>query len=511
MRYIQLLLLLFPLLAQAQQELADIKQFPPNMYLDTAYAPFYLGVASGDPLRDRVLIWTHVTPPDNTTQQITLQWQVALDTSFQQMVNNGSVNVTAATDWTVKVDADKLQPGGTYYYRFETPEGKYSQTGRAKTLPGDTVSHLRFAIGSCSSVFSGYFNAYARIAERDDINVMLHLGDYIYDYVDEQEPYRVSDPYPAEPRDLNAFRERHKYYLADPDLRKARQQQTWIVIWDNHDILSDNTPGNASGKQAFFEYVPIRAYYPQEPYRIYRDFHFGKLVDLYMLDEDSYDQKYPDPTKNTFLGIPQDRWLDFQLTASPAKWRIIGSQRLMGSWMRKGLPVKMFHIPGEGRYFDPGCWDGYVTERNHIYQLLRDNHIHNNIVVSGDLHMSFASNLVEDPLNRKLYNRHTGEGAVGVEFLPTSISRGNFDKQHLPKVVTNIARRVFRRINPQNVYMDLLQHGYGILDITPERCVAEFWYTPIRSVTTEQHMARGLQVLDGKDHWEWQQLLEPVK
>jgi alkaline phosphatase D len=340
---------------------------------------------------------------------------------------------------------------------------------------------------------------------------MIHLGDYIYDYVDDEEQVRVPDPFPKRPASLQDYRERHKYYLAEPDLRYARQQQTWIAIWDNHDILNDDPKLIDVAKQAFFEYLPIREQDPAEPYRIYRSFKMGNLADLMMLDEDSYVSNTPNDTStHTFLGHAQRNWLYQQLGSSKGKWRIIGSQKMMGSWYSKGLPGSS-KLPGNGTYFDPNDWDGFPEERGNIYDFLKDNKINNNIVVSGDLHMSFAINLTKDPFNRKIYKRSTGKGAVGVEFLPSSISRGNFDEQGVPVSVIPTAQTLSKRANPHHVYCEFMQHGYGILDITPERSIAEFWYVRKDIITNKQTFAVGLKVKDGENHWEWQMLAYPTK
>ncbi|HRG88228.1 MAG TPA: PhoD-like phosphatase N-terminal domain-containing protein, partial [Chitinophagales bacterium] len=162
------------------------------MYPDSVYFPFNYGVASGDPLQDRVIIWTRAKATDNS---LNLKWEVATDTGFTNIVRHGTANAGTATDFTVKTDVDGLQPGHVYYYRFITEAGKKSQTGIARTLPADTVKQFKLAVVSCSSVWAGYFNAYRSIAKRPDIDYVVHLGDYVYDYADDQQLNRM----PPEP------------------------------------------------------------------------------------------------------------------------------------------------------------------------------------------------------------------------------------------------------------------------------------------------------------------------
>lgn len=491
----------------AQNELPSTTSLPANMYHDTAHAPFLFGVASGDPLSDRVIIWTRISPAQNQNS-IAVKWEMALDPLFNNIVNSGATEATGTKDWTVKVDADNLQAGTQYYYRFISPDGKYSATGRAKTAPAPGATHFRFASLSCSSIYSGFFNAYRRLGERNDIDLVVHLGDYIYDFVDEEEQLRVPLPYPQEPNDLATFRERHRYYLTDPDLRFARQQQTWIAIWDNHDIDVRHPEIDKQAKQAFFEYLPIREVTLEEPYRIYRQFSFGGLFDLFMLDMDSYVIK--DGADRTFLGKQQLEWLKQSVSSSKATWKFIGSQKMVGGWYSKGIP-KFLGLPGDGTFFDTSSFDGHDEERSALLQYFADSLINNLVVVSGDMHMTFAMNLTPDPHNRKVYNRRTGQGSVGVEILTTSISRGNFDEQGAPKPAAELVRKISMRTNPHHVFTDFIQHGYGILDITPDRVIAEMWYSPVLYQTPKEKFGVALKVRNGKNQWDWKLLAEPVK
>ena len=487
--------------------------YPDNIYADTAYAPFYYGVASGDPMQDRVIIWTKISVPDSFSyiheivhhkfHNRMLKWAVANDSLFHDVVSAGTVVAEHMNDYTVKVDVTGLQSGHQYYYRFYTTGDTHSQIGICRTLPDESVKHIKFALVSCSSVWSGYFNAYRRIAERQDIDFVIHVGDYIYDFVDNEEERRMPAPYPTEPDSLSAWRARHTYYLLDPDLREARRTKTWIGEWDNHDTHYKKHPGTDGGVQAFYEYLPIRMPDTLHPERIYRHFHFGMLADLDMIDMYLFRGKEEfEPGHKSILGLQQDVWFKESLLQSKSTWHLVGNQEMMGSWLSQGLP-HFLRLPGNGKYFDPGDWDGYPEDRARLYDFIDSLHIKNFVALSGDLHMSFALDLTKDPQNKKGYNKHTGEGAVGVELLGPSISRGNMsDRKVVPKGSIPLVQAISRSVNPHHVWVNFARHGYCTLDVTPERCVGEFWYSDILKRTTKETFAAGLTVHNGANHWD---------
>ncbi len=471
-------------------------RLPDRMYADSAYAPFLLGVASGDPAQTRVVIWTRA----ETTGP--LRWEMASDSLFTSIVHSGTAHCLAVHDYTTLVDVDSLQPGHHYYYRFTTASGQSSQTGRASTLPDDSAKHLRIALVSCSGAWSGYFNAYRHIAQREDIDYLVHVGDYIYDDVDPDEHVRMPYPEPQIPHTLADWRDRHQYYLLDPDLRLARQNKTWIAEWDNHDNHYSNFERTADGLTAFYEYVPIRMPDTTHPEHIFRSFRFGPLADIHMIDMYLFRGREDFAAgKRSILGNVQDAWLKQSLRQSTTIWHLLGNQEMMGSWLSHGIP-SFLHPPGNGTYFSSSDWDGYVEDRARFYHYLDTAHIHNLVTLTGDLHMSFIIDLAPDPLDEDVYDRRTGRGSLGVEVLTPSISAGNMDEEHIPRWVIPLFQRMSRNLNPHHRWVQFWRHGYTTIDLTPERCVAQFCYLDILHYSDRAIYSRPFVVRRGADHWD---------
>jgi alkaline phosphatase D len=354
---------------------------------DGAGGSFQHGVASGDPLSDRVILWTRVTPPKAADQGDALvHWQVATDEAMRQLVGSGSVVTGADKDYTVKVDAAGLLPGHVYYYRFSSG-GAFSPVGRTKTLPKQDVKQVRLAVFCCANYPAGYFNVYADAARQDNLDAALHIGDYIYEY--ESTGYACANAVKlgrvSEPRNilmnLDDYRRRYAQYRSDTDLQALHAAVPWIVVWDDHEFADDtwrdgsvdhrankNGPFSlrrAAAVQAYHEWMPIRAPEPDNPDRIYRSFDFGKLVSLHMLDTrligrdqqlmlSSYYDEDEDFDAEKFrrdvasparqmMGKEQMAWLEHQVMASGARWQVLGQQVLMAR-MEYPQPVLMDDI-----------------------------------------------------------------------------------------------------------------------------------------------------------------------
>ncbi|GAA4414500.1 alkaline phosphatase D family protein [Quisquiliibacterium transsilvanicum] len=330
---------------------------------------FAYGVASGDPLADRVILWTHARLGDRD-DPVELAWEVATDPGFTALVSSGTVIADASTGFTAKVDATGLAQGQSYYYRFRR-NASVSPVGQTRTLPASGATEVRFAVFSCPNYPNGFFNAYAEAA-RSDAQYAIHLGDYIYEY--EAGGYasqnaaalgRVSDP-PQELLSLDDYRRRHAQYKSDIDAKLLHARMPMIAVWDDHEIANDAwrdgaenhhpaTEGSyaarrAAALQAYHEWMPIRT--GADRARIYRSFDFGSLLSLHMLDtrhlarDLQVDQlalgglkgpqaqaaAYADFTSPTrqMLGLEQQAWLQGRMAASTATWQVLGQQVLMG-------------------------------------------------------------------------------------------------------------------------------------------------------------------------------------
>lgn len=488
-------ILLFSFYTQAQ----NYQSYPENIYADTLHAPFYHGVASADPLIDKVLLWTRISPENNPlNDSLSVYWEISLDSSFTSITDSGTIYTDSMKDWTLTVDAGNLSPNTYYYYRFQDSLGKYSAKGRTKTAPTGNNTSFEIGVVSCSSIFSGFFNAYSRMAENDDIDLIVHLGDYIYDFVDVDEEVRIPTPYPLNSATKEQWRDRHSYYLLDPDFRKAKQMHPFVVIWDNHDVKDKGIYRNGS-IEAFREWVPVRS---NKVDSIYRNFSYGNLVDLIMMDVHLYkDVDEIAPGEYSFLGNTQYEWLTNKLINSTAQWKLLGSEKMFGGFYAKGLPETL-PIPRDGDVFNTNSWDGYMLERENLLKTIRDSSINNVMVLSGDMHFTTAMNLVVDPFDTLNYNPLTGDGAVGTEFLPTSISRGNFDERGLPVSIAEAFTPLLMRINPQIVHMELVSHGYGLLRINQNEIRAEYHYCPILEKSTEDILAKTLVMKDKANKWD---------
>lgn len=477
-------------------------QLPANIYTDAAYAPFLYGVASFEPTPNGIIIWTHITPDSATQSNSNVNWQIATDTNFLNVVQSGTATTDASKDWTVAVDISNLNSYTTYHYRFQAPNGNYTRKGRTRTAPATTsnVNHLRMAVASCSSVFSGFFNSYQQIAQRLDLDIVVHLGDYIYDFVDPDEEVRVPTPYPTSPATKQEWRARQKYYLMDPDLRAARQMHPWIVIWDNHDT-DYNGPIAVESREAFLEYVPMRLTTPTDTKKIYRKFSYGNLLDIFMADILLYRDVDNVPSGGpSILGTAQYNWLSSELLASTAKWKLVGNQKMMCGWSVANIPSWFPVTIGNGTVLDPNSWDGYDDARDQLLDFIENNNIDNVMVLSGDAHVSMASDLDQDPSGSG-YNSSTGVGAVAVEFLPTSVTRGNFNEMGYPSWVVSSIVTYMDAANPNQVFSNIVDHGYGVIDLKPDSAIAEFWYMNILNPTTTQNFAKGLLLKDAENHW----------
>jgi alkaline phosphatase D len=448
---------------------------------------FRHGVASGDPLTDRVIIWTRATPRPDVSGTIQVTWRVADDDRFERVVAQGTAETSAARDFTVKIDAGNLRAGCFYYYAFET-SGERSPVGRTKTLPQDDVQRLRLASVSCSNYPAGYFNVYRCLANRDDLDAVVHLGDYIYEfangvYGDGSGSGRM--PMPAgEATTLADYRQRYATYRSDVDLQAAHQAHPFIAVWDDHEVTNDWWRGGsartggaewpvrlAAGLQAYREWMPVRES-ADGAFRLYRSFRFGRLADLLMLDTRSFRDKQAggrdtarlaDPSR-TMMGKAQEAWFFDGLQQSQREgtgWRLIGQQTIFAPLSPPGVPVQNTDI-----------WEGYPAARARVFDAIEKNRLSNVAILTGDIHSSWALDVPRSPL--KGYTASSGAGSLAVELVTPAISS--------PPLFASAALRdstaLMQLFTPHLKFLDGERRGYVLLDVTKARLQAEWYHVP---------------------------------
>lgn len=460
--------------------------------VDPRLEPFYHGVASGDPTPDGIILWTRVTPPDDNP--ISVQWELASDTGFTAVLQSGTVQADTSTDYTVKLALSGLASGTTYYYRFRALD-RWSLTGRTRTASQD-ASQLRFVVVSCNNYPAGYFNAFGRIAERNDLDAVIHLGDFIYEYGEGDyggSPDRQELEPETETVNLQEYRQRYGWYRLDPDLRRAMQQHPFIFVWDDHESANDAWTGGAQNHdpllqgdwsvrrrraaRAYFEWTPIR----DEPnFSIYRKFSFGDLADLHMLDtrlegrqeqiSDYFDPLLWNPDR-TILGPVQFAWLSEGLRQSEARWKLIGNQVVFAPLLLDNFESI---YPGvRNQFLD--VWNGYPAERSRLLDTLATYGIENTVFLTGDVHVSMALDVPDWNGDTLFYDTLTAAGSRAVEFVGTSVSSDNFDEV-VGVFLANLVEGLFLGENPHASYNEFDRHGYFLVDLTAERAQGDYFY-----------------------------------
>jgi alkaline phosphatase D len=478
---------------------------------------FRHGVASGDPLADRVILWTRVTTP-KPAAAVPVAWQIALDAKFTRMVARGELVTGPARDFTVKVDAGGLEPGTTYYYRFQAANGQ-SPLGRTRTLPPSGVSRIRIGVVSCSNLPFGYFNAYACLANRADLDAILHLGDYIYeykngDYGDGTKLGRIPLP-DKEIVALQDYRDRHATYKLDPDSQEAHRQHPFIITWDDHEFANNSWSGGAenhdpengegdwwarraAATQAFYEWMPVREDVQALTARVYRTFSFGDLAALYMLDTRMIGRDaqvnakdvaaVASPTRS-LLGAAQEHWLAGEFMAASrnkTRWNVLGQQVMFA-------PQSAPNTVGA----NSDSWDGYRASRDRVFDMIEQQKVNNLVVLTGDVHSSWAYDLPRRPYDAG-YDRKSGKGSLGVEFAGTSItspSNLGVGPEGQKRLAATMAGR------PHLHYADGQYRGYFILDLTRERLQADFYaLATVQERSTKERFEKGFISESGGNH-----------
>lgn len=458
--------------------------------------PFRLGVASGSPLADAVVIWTRIVyDPLNAAATpavaLAVRWEVAEDERFSHIVAKGTAGATPALAHSVHVDVKGLQPARWYYYRFMLGDA-VSPVGRTRTAPAANAmpERLKLAVASCQHWEFGSYAAHRHIAAAAP-DLVAFLGDYIYEWG----PYQLQHPQravrTAECFTLADYRNRYAQYKSDAHLQAAHHAAPWIVTWDDHEVANDYAADRderldpnflarrAAAYQAFYEHMPIRLVLAKPGdyanLRIYQRYDWGRLARFHVLDDRQYRAWHACPPKGrggstsvvrracpalddprrTMLGDSQQRWLDAGLKNSPARWNILAQQTLMAQ--NSQLPFKQ---EGDVRIWTDG-WDGYPLARQRLLASLADSGAANPLVLSGDVHSFFAAEISRYP------TRGPGRGnqLVATEFCGTSVTSPSRPQKRTEEYVA---------MNPSIKYGKSDQRGFMLLDITPARTTAQF-------------------------------------
>ena len=454
--------------------------------------PFALGVASGSPTHESVVLWTRLLMQDGqaTDQRmgregITVRWELAHDDQFQRIVQKGQAQALPALAHAVHVEAQGLESDRWYHYRFMA-DGAVSAIGRTRTFPAPDAAARRLRLGyaSCQHWEHGFYSAYRHMRD-EDLDAVMFLGDYIYEYGGSSKAVRAASTDPTVT--LNDYRARYALYKSDPDLQAMHATCPWLLTWDDHEVQNDyagETPGSfgptvsdfaarrAAAYQAYYEHMPLRAsalksalagtWGQSSEMRLYGSVPFGRLATLYLLDDRQYRDRqaftkggatgsssvnpancpaWNNPDR-TLLGVAQERWLEQALGKSSGQWNVLGQQTVFGQRNFK---------PGEGHVLANDGWDGYAAARTRLTDTLQRQLTSNPVFLGGDVHSNWVGHVKAD------YARAESP-AVGVEFCGTSITSRGGENKGLSEILQE---------NPHFVFADREHRGYGVADFTP--------------------------------------------
>jgi alkaline phosphatase D len=464
---------------------ADLPPLPDGLPAEL----FALGVASGDPIPDSVVLWTRLVAdplavggglPD---APVPVRWQVASDEDFGDVVAEGDAVAEPALAHSVHVDPGGLDPDSWYWYRF-TVGDQVSPAGRTRTAPAEDASpdRLRFAFASCQNRQDGYWGAHEHMAE-EDVDLVVFLGDYVYEEGPIEGAVRTNET-PA-PVDLDGYRLRYGEYKLDPVLQASHARVPWVSTWDDHEV-ENNYAGDVSADggdefaarrvaayQAYYEHMPLRMDPPDRAdAELYRDLAWGTLARFFVLDGRQHrsDQACDaasdvgaacaavDDDGRTMLGADQERWLGESLDASDARWNVLAQQVIVS---KVDLPV------GSTEVVNLDQWDGYTAARRRLADQLAG--VRNPLIITGDIHASGVGVVTRDPDDPET-------DALAPELIGTSIS-SDFPAP-FAAVVEGAAE-----VSPAIRYVNARQRGYVVCEVTPDEVRADFRY--VSTVTEE--------------------------
>jgi alkaline phosphatase D len=447
----------------------------PNVF---ASYPFALGVASGYPSADGVVLWTRLAGILDPLA-VPVRWEIASDETMKSVISSGTVSAEPAWAHSVHIEVKGLAPERWYWYRFMTAGGE-SAVGRTRTAPLPTAAdpRLRFAFASCQQYEQGFFGAYRHIAA-DAPDLVAFLGDYIYESTWGKEHVRSHGA--PEPYTLDQYRDRYALYRSDPDLQAAHAACPWIVTWDDHEVdndYADDRPEDGMERTPFLERraAAYRAYYEHMPLpermrpkgpdmRIHTHLDWGRLARFHILDTRQYRSWQACPRKGrrggsntidiehcprlpvpgrSMLGRAQERWLEGSLGESRASWNLVAQTTPMAQFDTK---------PGPGRRAWTDGWDGYPAARLRLFDTLREKQVKNPVVLGGDVH-SFNVNRL------KLDFDDPGSPVVASEFVATSITSQSWSQERLNQYLPD---------NPHMLLADSRFRGYARAEVGPRR------------------------------------------
>ena len=475
--------------------------------------PFTLGVGSGDPLADRVVLWTRLAPepasgpgsgglPD---ADVAVSWELATDAGFTNVVATGTALAPAALAHSVHVDAGAgpegpLDADTWFHYRFTA--GNYtSPVGRTRTAPRSDadVAAMRFAFASCQNYGSGYYTAHAALANEADLDLVVFLGDYIYEGGGSG---RVRDVPGGEAEDLAGYRDRYALYRSDPNLQAAHAACPWLVVWDDHevennyaaDIDQDGQGGDAfltrrqEAYLAWWEHQAVRMPAPVGPdLEVYRSLPWGELATFWLLDGRQYrspqacggsaalgslplNEQCPEMLEGdrTMLGAAQEAWLEGGLRSSQATWNVVAQQTVFTA-----TPVRLL---GDDELVNNDQWDGYPAARQRLIDVFAEPGVSNPLVVTGDIHASGAGKVLTDFSD-------PNSGVVAHELVGTSISSS------FPEGLATLFNTVAGQL-PWVEYVNAIQRGYVTVELTPREATAQWQVVdtvdePVSAVSTD--------------------------
>lgn len=445
--------------------------------------PFSLGVASGDPDSNSVVLWTRLAPSPMdgggmTPETVEVQWEIAADEGFRTILQSGKALATPQLGHSVHVEVNGLNPETWYWYRFHCGDAT-SRTGRTRTMPISTAlpSQLRFAFASCQHYETGLYTAYEHMA-KEPLDLVLHLGDYIYEYAGIDE--RVRKHAGKEIVSLEDYRTRYAQYRLDTHLQTMHSLCPWAVVWDDHEFdnncaddiseeanvsRDDFLLRRANAYQAYYESMPLRqSALPTGPDMIlYRTIDFGRLARFEMLDTRQYrtDQPNGDGLKPlegdvlnpnaTLLGQQQERWLMAELLRSRASWNVLAQQIMM---------ARVDRDPAQEAKFSMDQWAGYDVARKRLLSFLETRRVPNPVVLTGDIHSNWANDLKVDFDSEQ-------SPVVAAEFVGTSISSGGNGTQAPKGQAEMLAQNPFVKF--QNA-----ERGYVSCTVTPKEWKSDY-------------------------------------